>query len=320
MMTQMPFAIVVGGSAGVGRAVVDALLNRGYQVGVVARGEERLATLARMDHVFTQQADAGDAGALRTAVDDLIAHGGTPTVWVNCAMATAFSPFGAMSADEFDKIVRTTFLGQVNGTRIALEVMTSGDIVHVGSGLSYRPVPFQSAYCAAKHAINGFVGSVRSEVLREGRDIHLSLVQLPAINTPQFDWARNRLSHKPQPAPPIFSPHVAADAVMQAIEKKQREVFVGKSVLKLIFGDMILPAFIDRKLAREGVEMQKSDRPEPGDRPDNLFDSVDYDASAEGSFSDRADDSGVVMDADLARKAFFGAIIGAAFLLGLIIG
>ncbi|WP_299971104.1 SDR family oxidoreductase [uncultured Roseobacter sp.] len=319
-MSDRPFAIIVGGSAGVGRAIVDTLLGRGYSVGVVARGQERLQQLEAIDHITTAPADAGDAAALRSAIESLIAGGGTPTVWINCAMTTAFSPFDKMSPEEFDKIVRTTFLGQVNGTRIALEMMKTGHIVHVGSGLAYRPVPFQSAYCAAKHAINGFVGAVRSEVIRDGRDINLSLVQLPAINTPQFDWARNRLSMKPQPAPPIFSPYLAADGVMQAIDKRQREVFVGTSVFRLIFSDMILPAFLDRKLAGAGVEMQKSDRPEPGGRPDNLFEPVAYDASAKGSFTDRAERQGVVMDADLARKAFFGAIVATSFILGLILG
>ncbi len=319
-MTQS--AIIIGGTAGVGRAVVAALRARNYAVGVVARGENRLATLsAQDDQIFTAAADAGDAVALGGAVETLIAAlPSKPVVWINCAMATSFSPFMQMQAEEFDKIVRTTFLGQVNGTRLALEHMEKGNIVNIGSGLSYRPVPGQSAYCAAKHAINGFTGSVRSEILKEGRDIEISLVQLPAINTPQFDWARSRLDKKPQPAPPIFAPEVAADGVMKAIDENLREVFVGKSVLKLILGDMILPAFIDRKLSREGVEMQKSDQPDTGDRPDNLFETVEYPATAEGSFGHRATSEGVSFDADKLRKfaAFGGAF--AIFLLGVIVG
>lgn len=318
--TDPKFAIVVGGSAGVGRATVDALLARGHTVGVIARGQDRLDELVTFPNVSTACADAGDADALSVAVESLIAQHGVPDIWVNCAMATSFSPFKDMAVDEFDQIVRTTFLGQVNGTRLALKHMTSGNIVHVGSGLSYRPVPFQSAYCAAKHAINGFVGAVRSEVLRDDRAIELSLVQLPAINTPQFDWARNRLSKKPQPAPPIFTPDVAARAVMQSIDKNKREVLVGGSVLKLLFGDLILPAFIDRKLARDGVEMQKSDRPEPGGRQDNLFDPVSMVSTANGSFGEEASDKAVIVDADLARKAFFFGGLALAFVLGLIIG
>lgn len=315
------FAIIVGGSAGVGRAIVDKLLARNFTVGVIARGEHRLSDLANSDpKIITAAADAGDAVALDAAVTSLVSQMGAPLVWINCAMATSFSPFTEMGVDEFDKIVRTTFLGQVNGTRLALQHMTTGNIVNVGSGLSYRPVPGQSAYCAAKHAINGFTGSVRSELIREKRGIEISLVQLPAINTPQFDWARSRLNKMPQPAPPIFAPDVAADAVMKAIDENLREVFVGASVLKLVVGDMILPAFIDRKLAKEGIEMQKSDRPDPGDRPDNLFDPVDHAAVAEGSYSDRMSDKAVIMDADFLRRA---AAAGGAlffFVLGLIVG
>lgn len=315
-------AIIVGGTAGVGRAIVAQLRARNYVVGVIARGESRLQTMAQDDDkIFTAAADAGDAAALAGATATLVAAmGAKPSVWINCAMATSFSPFDQMEVEEFDKIIRTTFLGQVNGTRIALEQMDRGNIVNIGSGLSYRPVPGQSAYCAAKHAINGFTGSVRSEIMAAGRDIELSLVQLPAINTPQFDWARSRLDKIPQPAPPIFAPEVAADGVMKAIDENLREVFIGQSVLKLIMGDMILPAFIDRKLSHEGVEMQKSDRPDPGGRPDNLFDPVDHPATAEGSYGHRASDNGVSFDADKLRKiALFGGAL-AFFLLGVIVG
>ena len=222
------YAIVVGGSAGVGRAVVQALHDKGMRVGVIARGAERLAELEGIEGISTAQADAGDAAQLARAVEDLIGREGVPTVWVNCAMATSFSPFMEVPPEEFDRILRTTFLGQVNGTRLALRHMTEGHICHVGSGLSYRPVPNQAAYCAAKHAINGFVGAVRSEVIAEGRPIGMSLVQLPAINTPQFDWAKNRLDAHPQPAPPIYQPDVAAKAVMKAIDGGKMTILVVK--------------------------------------------------------------------------------------------
>ncbi len=311
-----PFAIVVGGSAGVGRAVVDELLHRGYDVGIVARGKTRLSGLQRIAGVDTESADAGDAKDLSRAINALVNRNGVPDVWVNCAMATAFSAFAEVGSEEFDKIVRTTFLGQVNGTRLALEMMNHGHIVHVGSGLSYRPVPYQAAYCAAKHAINGFVGAVRSEVIREGRDLNLSLVQLPAINTPQFDWARNRLSQKPQPAPPIFTPQVAARAVMKAIDTHAREIIVGRSVLQLMLGDMVLPNYLDNRLASSGVKMQKSDRPADPDKEDNLFGPTDYPARAEGSYSDRAQNRAIIVDGDAARKAFFFGGMAIAVLAG----
>jgi len=315
-------AIVLGGSAGVGRAVVDALIARGDRVGVVARGQARLDELTALygDKVVVASADVGDAAVLEAAVAGLITGGGDLRVWVNCAMASSISPFDKMEVDEFDKIIRTTFLGQVNGTRLALRHMTRGNIVNVGSGLGYRSVPGQSAYCAAKHAINGFTSAVRSELIADKRPIALSLIQLPAINTPQFTWAKNRLSMKPQPAPPIFAPEVAAKAVMQAIQTGAREIFVGGSVLKLVFGNMILPAYIDRKLADEGIEMQKSGMDEPGGRPDNLFHPVDHPASATGAFSDRAKDKGLIVDADLARKLALGGVVAVAFVAGLILG
>jgi NAD(P)-dependent dehydrogenase (short-subunit alcohol dehydrogenase family) len=153
----------------------------------------------------------GDATAYAAGIGPLSEVHGVPTIWVKCAMATTFPAFEKMSVEEFDKITRTTYPGQVNGTRFALRHMVHGYIFHVGSGLSCRPVSFESAYCGAKHAINGFVGAMHLEVLRAGRALHLSLVQLPAKNTPQFDWARNRLEQKPQPAAPIFSrpsPHM----------------------------------------------------------------------------------------------------------------
>ncbi len=325
-MAETRSAIVVGGTAGIGRAVVTALLDRGFRVGVIARGQDRLRAL-ETDHpgqVRAVKADAGIASEVEAATGTIVDALGVPSVWVNAAMLTSFSPFERMDVDEFEAIVRTTFLGQVNGTRSALGVMDRGQIVNIGSGLGYRPVPFQSAYCAAKHAINGFTSAVRSELLRSKRPIDLSLVQLPAVNTPQFEWARNRLEKMPQPAPPIFQPEVAAKAVMQAIDEGSREIFVGKSVLQLVFGDMVLPAFIDRKLAEEGAEMQKSETDDPGGRPDNIMGPVQREGTAHGRFDDRAHDSGVIVDADQVRKlAFFGvpallAII--AFVLGLLIG
>ncbi|WP_316013475.1 SDR family oxidoreductase [Roseobacter sp. HKCCA0434] len=315
-------AIIAGGTAGVGRAVVESLLADGWHVGVIARGQDRLTTLdAEHDNVAVARADVSDASALDAAADDLVARLGRPDVWVNCAMLTSFSPFLETEVEEFEAIVATTFLGQVNGTRAALRLMgPTGRIVNVGSGLSYRAVPFQAAYCAAKHAINGFTSAVRSELIRSGREVTLSLVQLPAINTPQFDWARNRLEMKPQPAPPIYAPQVAAKAVLRAIEKGERELLVGGSVLKLLFGDMALPAWLDRKLAKDGAEMQKSGEPEPGGREDNLFTPAEHAGTAHGRFSDRAKDEGLIVDGDLARKLVFGGGAVALVVLGMIIG
>ena len=316
-------AIVIGGTAGVGRATAIALLERGYRVGVMARGEERLK---EMEDEFGRErlravaADAGVAQDIDAAADIIVEAFGTPAVWVNSAMLTSFSPFEQMEPEEFETIVRTTFLGQVNGTRSAIRLMGRGSVVNINSGLSYRSVPFQAAYCSSKHAVNGFTASIRSELIRDGHPLKLSLVQLPAINTPQFDWARNRLERRPQPAPPIYQPEVAAKAVMKAIDTQGREILVGRSVMQLVFGNMILPGWLDRKLADDGVELQKSEIPETGDRPDNLEGPVEYPSTARGRFDRRAREDAFIVDGDLARKVIFFGIPFASFLLGTVIG
>ncbi|AJE48873.1 SDR family oxidoreductase [Celeribacter indicus] len=314
----MNTAIVVGGTAGAGRAIVEKLLTYGYRVGVIARGEDRLDALSEKAlGLEVAQADVASMEALRKATDDLVARIGVPDVWINVAMATMFARFEEMSAAEFERVMDVTFLGQVNATREALRHMQSGKIIFLGSSLAYRPVPLQSACSGAKHALNGFVGSLRSELMREGSDVTLHLVQLPAINTPQFDWARSRLRRKPRPAAPVFSPDVPAEAVMKIIRTGARELFVGRSVLRLVFGTLVLPAYLDRRMADEGLEAQKSDiqaSPQEG----NLFDPVAYPPAADGSYGDEAEDHTVMVDADLARKLMFFGLPALAFLLGLL--
>ena len=306
-------AIVAGGSAGVGRAVVERLIGRGHRVGVIARGENRLQEMERefgREWVRGASADVADHEALDAAADEIVAAFGTPTIWVNSAMLTSFSPFRKMPAREFDTIVGATFTGQVNGTRTALRLMdgaAEGSIVCIGSGLSYRAVPMQSAYVAAKHAINGFAQSLRSELLAERSPIALSLVQLPAINTPQFDWAENRLEDHPQPAPPIYQPDVAARAVMKAIDGGNREILVGGSVLQLMFGDMVAPWLLDRQLAKSGPDMQQTDERDHPDLGPNTYGPASRHSSAKGSFGDRARSRGLIVDSDVARGiAFLG--------------
>ena len=310
-------AVVAGGSAGVGRAIVTQMLDRGWRVAVLARGKERLDQIADAygDRVLTRTCNVAEDAQVAKAADEIVAHWGKPDVWVNCAMLTSFSPFHEVDEAEFQKITATTYFGQVNGCRQALRVMERGNVVNVGSGLAYRPVPLQAAYCGAKHAINGFTGALRSELIHQGRPIELSLVQLPAINTPQFDWARNRMEVKPQPAPPIFQPEVAAKAILKAIDDNAREVLVGRSVLQLLFGNMLFPDLLDGMLADDGIEAQKSEQKDWG-RADNLDGPVtDYPAKAHGSFDHKAEESGITVDADATRKAV--ALGGAALLLGL---
>ncbi len=300
-------AIVAGGSAGVGRAVVERLLGRGYRVGVIARGADRLREMEREfgpGWVRGVSADVADHAALDAAADEVVDAFGAPTVWVNSAMLTAFSPFSKMPPEEFDTIVGATFTGQVNGTRTALRIMNGareGSIVCIGSGLGHRAVPMQTAYVASKFAINGFAQALRSELIADESPIALSVVQLPAINTPQFDWARNRLEDHPQPAPPIYQPDLAARAVMKAIDGGNREILVGGSVLQLLFGEMLAPWALDRKLARDGADMQQT---EEGGHPDlgpNTYAPAARRSSAKGSFGDRAKESGLIVDSDVAR-------------------
>jgi short-subunit dehydrogenase len=318
--------VVAGGSAGAGRAVVSELIDAGYDVGILARGGERLDQLGSTygDRVVPLRCDVSDATEVARAGATIEEALGPIEVWVNAAMLTSFSPFPRMSAGEFQRIVETTLIGVVNGTRTAISLMEArnrGRIVNLGSGLAYRAVPYQSAYCASKHGINGFTASVRSELIREGSKISISLVQLPALNTPQFDWARNRLSMKPRPAAPVFRPEVAAKAVMRAIREGRREYLVGKSVLQLVFGTMVFPDWLDHKMADSGAETQKSQTPEPGNRDDNLDDPLDgIDATAQGSFGKDAKGSGLIVDGDRARWVVFGALPLAGFVLGLILG
>ena len=312
--SNSPVAVIAGGSAGVGRATLTALLSRGWRVAILARGQKRLDDISETygDSVWTRSVDVSDDAAVQTAATDIVATFGTPEIWINAAMLTSFSPFEKVDAEEFGKITATTYLGTVNGCRAALRVMKRGNIVNVGSGLAYTSVPNQAAYCGAKHAVEGFTQALRIEIARDARPIVLSMVQLPAINTPQFDWARNRMDKHPQPAPPIFQPEVAARAVLQAIDTDAREILVGRSVLKLMAGNMLFPQVVEDQLTQMGVEVQKDDRPATHER-DNLDGPAAYDATAHGSFDDRAEHDGIIVDGDAARKlAVFG---GAAALL-----
>lgn len=317
-----PIAVVAGGTAGVGRATVDALLDRGYRVAVLARGQGRLDALQGEmgDRVWTRSVDVGDGTALDRAADAIVADFGVPEVWVNSAMLTSFSPFEKVDEAEFRKITDTTYFGTVNGCRTALRVMARGNIINVGSGLAYTSVPNQAAYCGAKHAIEGFTQALRIEIARSERPITLSMVQLPAVNTPQFDWARNRMDQKPQPAPPIFQPEVAAKGVMQALDTDAREVLVGRSVLQLLFGNMLFPDLVEHQLAKSGVEAQQAERP-ASHGPDNLDGPVeDYPTKSHGAYDEKANEHGIVIDGDTARKSLVFGGAAALLAVGVLLG
>jgi short-subunit dehydrogenase len=214
-------------------------------------------------------------------------------VWINCAMATIFAPVSGISPDEFRRVTEVTYLGQVHGTMAALQHMRrrdSGTIVQVGSALSYRAIPLQSAYCGAKFAIRGFTDALRSELAHDRSRIRLTMVQLPAVNTPQFDWARNRLPFRAQPVPPIFEPDAIAREIVRASIEAPRELWIGRSSFKAILGIMLMPALGDYVLAHEGYSGQMTSEPEPVGRLDNLFEPVSGDHGARGRFSHRSED------------------------------
>jgi NAD(P)-dependent dehydrogenase (short-subunit alcohol dehydrogenase family) len=263
---------------------------------LLARGRERLEAAKREveergGQALILQADVADAMAVEAAAAQVEEAFGPIDVWVNNAMASVFSPIKEMTPEEFRRVTEVTYLGYVHGTLSALRRMLprdEGSIVQVGSALAYRGIPLQSAYCAAKHAIQGFNDSLRCELIRDRSRVKLTEVHLPAVNTPQFDWVKSRLSNRGQPVPPIYQPEIAADAIVFAAHHDRREIWVGFSTTKAILGDRIVPGLLDRYLARHGYESQESDEPDDPNRPHNLWEPPPGDYGARGRFDDQA--------------------------------
>ncbi|MGH9692061.1 MAG: SDR family oxidoreductase [Candidatus Acidiferrales bacterium] len=291
--------VITGASAGVGRATARAFARRGARIGLLARGKDGLEG-ARAD----VEADGGEALAVPTDVahsDEVEAAAeavekqfGPIDIWVNNAMTTIFSPLKEITPDEFKRATEVTYLGAVYGTMAALKRMytrNSGCIVQVGSALAYRSIPLQAPYCGAKHAIKGFTDSLRSELIHDHSDIHLTMVQMPALNTPQFNWCKTRLPRHPQPVPPIFQPEVAAEAIVWAAHHKRREVYVGGPTVQAIEANKIAPGLLDLYLARTCYDGQQTDEPIDPNRPNNLFEPVAGDHGAHGIFDSRAHDN-----------------------------
>jgi NAD(P)-dependent dehydrogenase (short-subunit alcohol dehydrogenase family) len=285
--------VVTGASAGVGRATAVEFARRGAaKVALLARGADRLEG-ARRDvegagaQALLLEVDVADADAVDNAASAVEAQLGPIDVWVNNAMATVFSRFLEITPDEFRRATAVTYLGYVWGTLAALRRMRSrnrGTIVQVGSALAYRGIPLQAPYCGAKHAIQGFTESVRCELVHDGIDVHLTMVQLPALNTPQFDWGRAKLPKRPQPVPPIFQPEIGARAIVWAARHRRRELYVGLSTSRAIVGDKVAPAFADLYLAKTGFEAQQTPEPVEANRADNLFEPVPGDPGTHGRF------------------------------------
>lgn len=319
-----PTAVICGATAGVGRASAEAFARAGYRVALIARGEQGLSdTHAQLEalgaRVLAIAADVADAPALEAAATRVEAELGPIDVWVNAAMATVFGPFSALTPEEIRRVTEVTYLGSVHGTLTALRHMrprNRGTIVQVGSALAYRAIPLQSAYCGAKFAIRGFIDSLRCELIHDKSAIRLTMVQLPAHNTPQFDWARNRMSRRAQPVPPIHTPDVAARAILRAARHAPRELWLGAASFKAILGTQLMPGLLDRMLARQAWDGQLTAEPAPSERPDNLFEPVAGLHRTDGRFTEQAVPRAVSLSAATAS----GLAVGAGALLALGVG
>jgi len=288
--------VVTGASAGVGRATVREFAREKAYVGLIARDTEGLQVAAREVNELGGKglavpADVADAAQVEAAAARIEEELGPIEVWVNNAMTTIFGRFADVSADEYKRATEVTYLGTVYGTMAALRYMlprNSGRIIQVGSALAYRSIPLQAAYCGAKHAIAGFTDSLRTELIHDNKNIHLTMVQLPAMNTPQFTWCRSKMPHHPQPVPPIFQPEVAAERIVWASHHKRREIFVGAPTVVAIEANKVAPALADFYLGRTGFDSQQTTEDVSKNRADNLFEPVPGDFGAHGVFGHRA--------------------------------
>jgi NAD(P)-dependent dehydrogenase (short-subunit alcohol dehydrogenase family) len=313
--------VVTGASAGLGRAIAVQFGKHGARVALLARGREGLAAaerevIAAGGEAFAIPTDVADPAAVEAAAEAAEEKFGPIDVWVNNAMVSVFAPVKEMQPDEYKRATEVTYLGTVYGTLAALKRMQPRDrgaIVQVGSALAYRSIPLQSAYCAAKHAIVGFTDSLRCELLHDNSKIHMSVVHMPALNTAQFGWVRNKLPHKAQPVPPIFEPEVGARAVYWAAHHTRREVYVGGSTVKAIVGNKIAPGLLDRYLAHMGYSSQQTAEPEDPSRPDNLWSPLDaqQDHGAHGDFDSRSRSRSAQSWMNL-HRGLVGAIAGGA--------
>jgi len=308
--------VITGGSAGVGRAVAEVFARHGHDVALIARDPARLERAAREVtgrhgvRALALPADVAESEAVDAAAQTALREFGRLDVWVNVAMATAFAPVALLAARDVERGTQVTYLGQVNGMLAALRCMRTaghGTIVNVGSALSYRSVPLQSVYCGAKFAIRGFTDALRSELLHDGLDIHLTMVDLPAINTPQFDWAMNLTGRRARPVAPVFQPEVAARAIYFAATHRRRQVWVGWSTVKAILANRLAPALLDRYLACAGYRGQLTDEPLPADAPSNLYAPVPGDYGAHGRFDEEAREHSLAMFTDRHRAVLITA-------------
>jgi len=296
MNEEKRVVVITGGSAGVGRAAALAFARDGAHVGLIARGNDGLKAARREIEEMggtarIYAADVADPEAIEMAAAFFEKELGPIDVWVNNAMLSVFSPVKEMQPEEYRRVTEVTYLEYVHGTLAALKRMLPRDrgvIIQVGSALAYRGIPLQSAYCAAKHAIQGFCDSLRSELLHDKSRVKISMVQLSAMNTPQFDWVKSRLDRKAQPVPPIYQPEVAADAIVFVSRHPRREMWVGAPTVKAIVANKLIPGLLDRYLGRTNYQAQQTEQPEDPERAHNLWEPLPGDHGPHGRFDDRS--------------------------------
>jgi len=321
-MVRNETVVVTGASAGLGRAIAREFGSHGAQVALLARGIDGLNAAKREIEAAGGRAlvlptDVADAKAVEEAAEAVEDQLGPIDIWVNNAMASVFSPIKEMLPEEYKRVTEVTYLGAVYGTLAALKRMLPrdrGTIVQVGSALAYRSIPLQSAYCAAKHAMAGFTDSLRCELIHDDSHVHITMVHMPALNTPQFGWVKSRLKRKAQPVPPIFQPEVGARAVYWAAHHDRREIYVGGPTVEAIVGNKVAPSALDHYLGKTGYDSQQTNEPEDPNRPNNLWQPVAGDHGAHGTFDDRAHPHSYELWADL-HRLWIG--IGAAATAGL---
>jgi NAD(P)-dependent dehydrogenase (short-subunit alcohol dehydrogenase family) len=319
-VTDRKVVVIAGGSAGAGRAAARTFAHRGAHVAILARGQERLDAACREIEGAGVRAlgiptDVADAAAVDDAATQIEETLGPIDVWVNSAMTSVFAPVAQLTAEEVRRVTEVTYLGSVNGILSALRRMRPrdrGTIVQVGSALAYRAIPLQASYCGSKHAIRGFVDSLRCELLHDRSGIRITSVHMPALNTPQFGWVRNRLPFHPQPVPPIYQPEVAGRAIVWAADHPRREYWVGYPTVGAIVANSIVPGLLDRYLARTNFQAQQTDMPVAPDRPDNLDAPVPGAQAAHGIFDDKAKDTSIQSRLSMHRRLAVGAASGVA--------
>jgi len=319
----MGVVVITGATAGVGKATALRFAEAGYDVGIIARDDHSLE-VARNEiaqagvKCHTVNADVADGGAIMAAAQEIEQQLGPIDVWVNNAMCAVLAPFRTMHDDEFRRVTDVTYLGYVNGTRAALAVMTPRDrgmIIQVGSALAYRSIPLQSAYCGAKAAIRGFTDAVRTELIHEKINIHLTMVQLPGMNTPQFDWARNKFAFTMRPVPPVYEPEVAAQAIFNVVSRPVRELWVGQSTMKAIIGQFLFPGLLDRLMVKKAWEGQMTGELNAPEREDYLAGPVRGMHQVHGRFSAEAKNRATAITSGVPGKVLVGTAALATGLL-----